>query len=51
MIKHFSKWLKSVPLPNCSSEAYAFLDREHSRFSVPTEVLIDKIMWGIPKVV
>jgi hypothetical protein len=44
MIKHFSKWLELVPLPNCRSEGvtYAFLDRVLSRLGVPSKVLIDQ---------
>jgi len=44
MIKHLSKWLKLVPLPDCSSEGatYAFLDMILSKFRAPTEVLINQ---------
>jgi hypothetical protein len=50
MIKHFSKWLELVPLPDHNSEgaAYAFLDKLFNRFGVLTEVLTDqsKKFWG-----
>jgi len=43
MIKHFSKWLKLVPLPNCNSEgtAYAFLNKMFNKFGVSTKVFAD----------
>jgi hypothetical protein len=43
MIKHFSKWLELVPLPDHNSEgtAYAFLDNMFNNFSVSTKVLTD----------
>jgi transposase-like protein len=50
MIKHFSKWLEVVPLPNCSNEGatYAFFDKLFSRFGVPAKVFTDQGMefWG-----
>jgi hypothetical protein len=44
MIKHFSKWIELVALPDKFSEgaAYSCLDRVLSRFGAPTEVLIDQ---------
>jgi hypothetical protein len=44
MIGHFSKWLKSMPLPNHNNEivAYAFLDRVFNKFSVLTKVLTNQ---------
>lgn len=38
---HFSKWPKSMPLPNHNNEivAYAFLDRVFNRFGVLAKVL------------
>jgi hypothetical protein len=44
MIEHFSKWLKLVPLPDCSSEgpAYAFLDKMLNMFGTLVEVLTDQ---------
>jgi hypothetical protein len=44
MIKHFSKWLESVPLLDCSNEgvAYAFLDKMFNRFGALVEVLTDQ---------
>jgi transposase-like protein len=44
MIKHFSKWIELVALPDKFSEgaAYSFLDRVLSCFGAPTEVLTDQ---------
>jgi hypothetical protein len=44
MIKHFSKWIELVALPDKFNEgaAYSFLDRVLSRFGALTEVLIDQ---------
>ncbi len=44
MIRHFSKWLKSMPLPNQNNEivAYAFLDRVFNRFGVLVKVLTNQ---------
>lgn len=44
MIKHFSKWLKLVPLLGHNSErtTCAFIDRVFSIFGAPTKVLIDQ---------
>jgi hypothetical protein len=44
MIKHFSKWLELVPLPDCNNErfVYAFMDKMFSMFGAPIEVLIDQ---------
>jgi hypothetical protein len=44
MIKHFSKWLKLVPLPNYINEGidYKFLDMVFNRFSVLVQVFIDQ---------
>jgi hypothetical protein len=38
IIKHFSKWLELVPLPNRSNEgiAYGFLNEIFIKFGVPT---------------
>jgi hypothetical protein len=46
MIKHFSKCLELVSLPNCSSEgtAYAFLDKMFNGFGAPIEVLTNQGM-------
>jgi hypothetical protein len=46
VIKHFSKWLELVLLPNCNNEGatYAFLDRVFNRFGVRAKVLIDQGM-------
>jgi hypothetical protein len=39
VVKHFSKWLELVPLPNYSSggTTYAFLDRKFNQFGIPTK--------------
>jgi len=44
MIKHFSKWLELMPLPNYNSEgvAYVFLDIMFSMFSAPVEVFTNQ---------
>jgi hypothetical protein len=44
MIKHFSKWLKLVPLSDHSSEGvtYAFLNEILNRFGALTKVIIDQ---------
>jgi hypothetical protein len=44
MIGHFSKWMKSMPLPNHNNEivVYAFLDRVFNRFGVLTKVLTNQ---------
>jgi transposase-like protein len=44
MIKHFSKWIELVALPDKFSEgaAYSFLDLVLSRFGAPANVLIDQ---------
>jgi hypothetical protein len=46
MIKHFSKWLKLVPLPNCNNEGiiYVFLDKMFNQFGALVEILIDQGM-------
>jgi hypothetical protein len=54
MIKHFLKWLQSVPLPNHSSEgiAYVFIDKMFSMFSVIAKVFTNQgILKGFPKFV
>jgi hypothetical protein len=44
MIKHFSKWLELVPLPDCNSEGatYAFLDKMFNRFGALAKVIINQ---------
>ena len=44
MIKHFSKWIELVALPDKLSEGatYSFLDLVLSHFGAPLEVLIDQ---------
>jgi hypothetical protein len=44
MIKHFSKWLELVLLPNCTNEraTYAFFDKVFDRFGAPTKGFIDR---------
>ncbi len=44
VIKHFSKWLELVLLPDCSNEGvtYAFLDRMFSRFGARAKILVDQ---------
>jgi hypothetical protein len=44
MIKHFSKWLKLVPLVDYSNEGidYAFLNTVLNRFDVIVQVFIDQ---------
>jgi hypothetical protein len=46
MIKHFSKWLELVPLPNYNSEGvvYAFLDKVLSRLGAPSKVFTNQGM-------
>jgi hypothetical protein len=42
--KHFSKWLKLIPLSYCNSEetTYAYLDRVFNRFGALAKVLLDQ---------
>jgi hypothetical protein len=44
MIGHFSKWMKSMSLPNHNNEivVYAFLDTVFYRFGVLTKVLTNQ---------
>jgi transposase-like protein len=44
MIKHFSKLLEVVPLPNYNNEGatYAFFDKMFSRFGAPAKVFTDQ---------
>jgi hypothetical protein len=44
IIKHFSKWLELVRLPDRNNKgvAYAFLDKMFNRFGALTEVLINQ---------
>jgi len=44
MIKHFSKWLELVPLPNHSNDktTYAFLDKVFNKFNILVEVLVNQ---------
>jgi transposase-like protein len=44
MIKHFSKWLKMVPLSNHSNEGvtYAFFNKILNRFGALAKVIIDQ---------
>jgi hypothetical protein len=44
MVKHFSKWLELVPLPNYSSggTTYAFLNKMFNQFGIPTKVFTNQ---------
>jgi hypothetical protein len=52
IIKQFSKWLELVPLLNHNNEGttYTFFDRVFSWFGILVDVLTNKILWWVPKI-